>query len=176
MNNLLNGQSDLNVNSLRGYKKKTLLKKDPIIVTKLKTHILDEIILPLIKNNWLHINNNFFQLNLLRNKLDTFLNKYKSDDLILYKDILDLVEIATHEHNQLFDLEKEKYSSNKETTSFIYKTKVIRLKAEYEIYNLIYGKPNKNEYYDNNKLNLIKKLLQTDNITYEQIKNNLDNI
>ena len=63
-----------------------------------------------------------------------------------------MIEIALNEHNQLFDLEKEKYSNKKDSTSIIYKTKMIRLKAEYEIYNIIYGKPKKNDTYDNNKL------------------------
>ena len=51
---------------------------------------------------------------------------------------------------------------------------MIRLKAEYEIYNLIYGKPDKNELYDTNKLKIIKNLLQIENITFDNIKKKLE--
>ena len=83
--------------------------------------------------------------------------------MIFYRDIIEIIEIVVNEHSQLFDLEKEKYSNNN-SNSLIYKTKMIRLKAEYEIYNLVYGKPKKGEIYDNLKLEIIKKMLKQDNI------------
>ena len=112
-------------------------------------------------------------INSLKQKIESFYLKYKIDDLLLYKDILEMIEIVINEHNQLFDLEKEKYSLNN-SNSLIYKTKMIRLKAEYEIYNLIYGKPDKNELYDTNKLKIIKNLLQIENITFDNIKKKLE--
>ena len=112
-------------------------------------------------------------INSLKQKIESFYLKYKMDDLLLYKDILEMVEIVINEHNQLFDLEKEKYSTNN-SSSLINKKKIIKLKAEYEIYNLTYGKPDKNEIYDNNKLENIKKLLQIENITFDIIKKRLE--
>ena len=171
MNNSLTGKIEINIHNLKG--KYTNKNKMPIMIIKLKTQILDHLMLPLIRNNWNYINNNFFMINSLKQKIESFYLKYKLDDLLLYKDILEMVEIVINEHNQLFDLEKEKYSTNN-SNSFIYKTKIIKLKAEYEIYNLIYGKPNKNDIYDNNKLENIKKLLQIENITFDNIKKRLE--
>ena len=171
MNNSLTGKIEINIHNLKG--KYTYKNKMPVMIIKLKTQILDHLMLPLIQNNWNYINNNFFMINSLKQKIESFYLKYKIDDLLLYKDILEMVEIVINEHNQLFDLEKEKYSSNN-SNSLIYKTKMIRLKAEYEIYNLIYGKPNKNELYDNNKLKIIKNLLQIENITFDNIKKKLE--
>ena len=171
MNNSLTGKIEINIHNLKG--KYTNKNKMPIMIIKLKTQILDHLMLPLIRNNWNYINNNFFMINSLKQKIDSFYLKYKMDDLLLYKDILEMVEIVINEHNQLFDLEKEKYSTNN-SNSLIYKTKIIKLKAEYEIYNLIYGKPNKNDIYDNNKLENIKKLLQIENITFDNIKKRLE--
>ena len=171
MNNSLTGKIEINIHNLKG--KYTYKNKMPVMIIKLKTQILDHLMLPLIQNNWNYINNNFFMINSLKQKTESFYLKYKIDDLLLYKDILEMVEIVINEHNQLFDLEKEKYSSNN-SNSLIYKTKMIRLKAEYEIYNLIYGKPNKNELYDNNKLKIIKNLLQIENITFDNIKKKLE--
>jgi len=171
MNNSLTGKIEINIHNLKG--KYTYKNKMPVMIIKLKTQILDHLMLPLIQNNWNYINNNFFMINSLKQKIESFYLKYKIDDLLLYKDILEMVEIVINEHNQLFDLEKEKYSSNN-SNSLIYKTKIIRLKAEYEIYNLIYGKPNKNELYDNSKLKIIKNLLQIENITFDNIKKKLE--
>ena len=171
MNNSLTGKIEINIHNLKG--KYTNKNKMPIMIIKLKTQILDHLMLPLIRNNWNYINNNFFMINSLKQKIESFYLKYKLDDLLLYKDILEMVEIVINEHNQLFDLEKEKYSTNN-SNSLIYKTKIIKLKAEYEIYNLIYGKPNKNDIYDNNKLENIKKLLQIENITFDNIKKRLE--
>ena len=47
------------------------------------------------------------------------------------------------------------------------KTTRIRLKPEYEIYNLIFGKTEK---YDNDILNLIIKYNKIKNITFQEIK------
>lgn len=172
MNNL-NGKIENNLHNLRGINKTE--KKQPYFISKLKTQILDELMIPLINTNWSHINNNFFLFNKLKEKIDEYYLKYKFDDLIFYRDIIDIIEIVLNEHNQLFDLEKEKYSTNN-SNSLIYKTKIIRLKAEYEIYNLIYGKPKKSEIYDNLKLENIKKLLKQNNITFDIIKKKLQEI
>ena len=110
MNNSLTGKIEINIHSLKG--KYTHKNKIPLIITRLKTQILDHLMLPLIQNNWNYINNNFFMINSLKQKTESFYLKYKIDDLLLYKDILDMVEIVINEHNQLFDLEKEKYSKN----------------------------------------------------------------
>lgn len=171
MNNSLTGKIEINIHSLKG--KYTYKTKMPLMIIRLKTQILDNLMLPLIQNNWNYINNNFFMINSLKQKIESFYLKYKIDDLLLYKDILEIIEIVINEHNQLFDLEKEKYSLNN-SNSLIYKTKMIRLKAEYEIYNLIYGKPDKNELYDTNKLKIIKNLLQIENITFDNIKKKLE--
>ena len=171
MNNSLTGKIEINIHSLKG--KYTYKTKMPVMIIRLKTQILDNLMLPLIQNNWKYINNNFFMINSLKQKTESFYLKYKIDDLLLYKDILEMIEIVINEHNQLFDLEKEKYSLNN-SNSLIYKTKMIRLKAEYEIYNLIYGKPDKNELYDTNKLKIIKNLLQIENITFDNIKKKLE--
>jgi len=174
MSNSLNGKDNTNKHCLRGVEKNKL--KTPLIINKLKKQILDQLMIPMVMNNWEHINNNFFLINILKTKINEYMLKYNAEDLIIYKDALEMIEITINEHNQLFDLEKEKYQLKKDTNSFIYKTKMIRLKAEYEIYNLVYGKPEKFELYDNSILNTIKKLLKINNITFDKIKKKLNEI
>ena len=174
MSNSLNGKDNTNKHCLRGVEKNKL--KTPLIINKLKKQILDQLMIPMVMNNWEHINNNFFLINILKTKINEYMLKYNAEDLIIYKDALEMIEITINEHNQLFDLEKEKNKLKKDTNSFIYKTKMIRLKAEYEIYNLVYGKPEKFELYDNSILNTIKKLLKINNITFDKIKKKLNEI
>jgi hypothetical protein len=54
----------------------------------------------------------------------------------------------------------------------IYKTAMIKLKPEYEIYNLILGKPNKkqDEIYIEAIIKDIEKLLLLENINFNKIK------
>ena len=40
----------------------------PVMIIRLKTQILDHLMLPLIQNNWNYINNNFFMINSLKQK------------------------------------------------------------------------------------------------------------
>ena len=117
MNNTLSGKFEINIHNLKGCCNK--YTKTPLIITKLKTQIIDQIVLPLLKNNWTYINNNFFILNLLKKKATEYYEKYKTEDLILYKNIIEMTEIVIHEHNQLFHLEKEKYADNENTSLVI---------------------------------------------------------
>ena len=56
------------------------------------------------------------------------------------------------------------------------KPKMIQLKAEYEIYNLLYGTPSKHEIYDNTVLLKIRKLIQKEGITFDKIKHDFNRI
>ena len=63
-------------------------------------------------------------------------------------------------------------TSGMNLASFIHKTPYVRLKAEYEIYHLLYGKPNrkKNESYNKEKIQEISNLLENDDITFDEIR------
>ena len=59
-----------------------------------------------------------------------------------------------------------------EVMSMVFKTSMIRLLPEFEIYDSILGKPSRelNEKYDENIINHIRRLLGHDDITYHKIK------
>jgi len=52
---------------------------------------------------------------------------------------------------------------------------MIRLKPEYELYDLIVGKPDrrKNEKYDEDTIHCIQSLLKIENINFQRIKENV---
>ena len=85
--------------------------------------------------------------------------------------MLNLLEKVVSEHRQLEEIEKKMYGSE-EVISFVYKTTAIRMKPEYEIYDAIFGKPQreKNEKYREEVLQEIQRMLLKENITFAKIK------
>ena len=59
-----------------------------------------------------------------------------------------------------------------EIMTMIFKTSMIKLLPEYEIYDSIFGRPKRelNEKYDDVVISKIKDLLKEDDITYKKIK------
>ena len=57
----------------------------------------------------------------------------------------------------------------------VYKTTKIQILPEYEIYNSIIGRPNKKEPYNENIIHDIKTLMLKENITYDKIKDYIEN-
>jgi hypothetical protein len=55
----------------------------------------------------------------------------------------------------------------------LYKTTMIRLAAEYEMYHSIFGKPDSSEY-DGDILGKIRILMEKDGITYKEIKTQIE--
>lgn len=74
------------------------------------------------------------------------------------------------------NLEEKLYCNNSNMSTMSFKTVMLRIKPEYEIYNLIFGKPNfKCEEYNTDILNDILTLLHTYNVTFIQIKTIISN-
>ena len=161
-----------------------LLGKDTIIsnytipddILQLKKNIMNQFIIPLCKNNWVEIKENMFNVSRFQDKIKLYKKKYDNADLIFFEQILEFVIITFSEHLNLQNLEEKMYGRDKtHAANLIQKLKYIRLKAEYELYNIILGKPNfKNkETYDTNIIDKIKGLLKHDNISFKEIKNKI---
>ena len=91
-----------------------------------------------------------------------------------YNQILEFVINSYGQYINLENLEKNVYKADKNNTArLVQKLKYVRLKAEYELYNLILGKPTKNEKYDLEVIDKIKNLLKDENITFKNIEKTL---
>jgi hypothetical protein len=172
----LRGKSSYNKLNLKG---KQLLNtySIPLEVKKIKILILNNLILPLISKQWATLYENLFCIEKAKRKIDYYYETYKLDDLIIYKEIIKAFELIICEHQQLEDLEKKIYSGNKDFSTMIYKTTLVRLKPEYEIYDIILGKPDKNlnEKYNDIIIKDIEYLLSIDNINFNKIKEIIQN-
>jgi hypothetical protein len=144
----------------------------PLEVQHIKIYILNNLIIPLISKQWDLLHENMFFVENSIKKIDYYSKMYKADDLIIYKELLKAIEIILYEHYQLEDLEKKIYTGTNNLASMIYKTSMIRLKPEYEIYDIILGAPNKNnnEKYNEIIINDIAHMLSLDGINFNKIK------
>jgi hypothetical protein len=91
----------------------------------------------------------------------------------IYKELINAFEAILLEHQQLEELEKTIYGGDsKDVTTMIYRTAMIRLKPEYEIYDILYGKPKRseNEEYNMVIVEYIERLLKIEGITFHKIK------
>ena len=112
-------------------------KNIPEDIKKIKIMILNDLLIPLISKQWSVLNENLFLIEKAKKKIHYYYDKYKLEDLSIYKEIIKAFEMIVFEHKQLEDLERKLYGSSEDITTMIYKTNMIRLKPEYEIYDII---------------------------------------
>ena len=96
----------------------------------------------------------------------------------MYSEVLNILEIFMSEHREFEKLEQKLYliPNNNVMSSIVYKTKPIKLKPEYEIYDFIFGNPKDNqEVYNLTIINEIQTLLNKDNVDFNKIKTYLLN-
>jgi hypothetical protein len=169
----LTGKNNIHNLNLSG--KNSFVENIPMEVKSLKIKIMNAIIIPLISRQWNTLNENIFLLNSFKKSIHFYYQNYKLEELIIYRDLLNILEILVGEHIQLENMEKQMYgkSENSENlTQMVYKTTMIRLKPEYEIYDNIIGKPKreKNESYNELIIKDIQLLLKSENITFNKMK------
>lgn len=165
----MSGKNNSYSNNMSG---KHNYSSEPEDVVQLKKNIINKIILPITSKKWKKIEENMFSFDKMNRQIDVYSKYYKKDDLLIYKDVLKALELLIIEHKQLDELEKSVYSSGNDISTMIYKTTMIRLKPEYEIYDAIFGKPdkNKNESYDSSKIEEIQESLKIEDVDFDQIK------
>lgn len=147
----------------------------PLPLKKLKRIIINKFIIPIHSKNWQSIQENYFLLERIQHRINRYKKSYPEHDLDLYEYLINFIKTYFEQHYELEEMEGKIYGVSEHSANFatlIFKTPIVRLKAEYEIYNLLYGKPNKkqNETYDILHLNKIIDLLKNEDITFEKIK------
>lgn len=170
----LSGKSSYNsLHSLSGNNKLFDEDSEPLEVKMLKIQILNKIIIPMVNEEWDYLLENSFLTNVFLDKLNLYYSKYKLEDLCLYKEIIRGFEIIINEHSLLADLQKKYYRDNPDSKATIaYRTAMIKLRPEYEIYNLIYGRPlrSKNEVYNDKIIKELGILIKLNDIDFNKIK------
>lgn len=147
----------------------------PNEISKLQISIMNTIIIPFNSKNWKVLEENLVFIDIIKEKLLSFETKYPNIDLQMYADLVEAYESTIYLHMEVINLEKQVYGLCNDSANILIKTVMLRLKPELELYNLIIGRPRLNlgETYNKTIINNILLLLQIENITFEQIKNNL---
>ena len=173
--NSLTGKKVLKPNNLLGkeycyfhHEKYHDLPKD---ILSLKSNIANQFIIPLCNENWKEIKENMFNVARFQNKIKNLKKIYPEIDLAVYSNILEFVINGYGQYINIENLEKTIYKANKNNTArLVQKIKYVRLKAEYELYNLIIGKPSNGENYDTIIIEKIKELLKNENLNFKDIE------
>lgn len=168
----LSGKSNQNCNNLTG--KSHSNNYIPVDVQKIKQQIMSIVLFPIISQQWTQVTENKFIISILKKKIKTLYDKYLLPELIFYKDVIMLAESVISEHNDVVDMEKKLYGKRNDVGTVVFRTKMIKMRPEYEVYNLIVGKPEKGETYIDDTLNYIQQLIGQENITFDKIKTQIN--
>ena len=141
-------------NTLRG------LRIPPLEIEKLKVFILNQWVLPFTSKQWDILGENLLFIDVLKQKISLY--QPIDSSLALYKEFLEAIAYAYHEHLRLVELEEQF------TCALSLSTKLppIRIKPEYEIYHLLFGKGK----YDVGILDDLVRLLAIPFMTLERIR------
>jgi hypothetical protein len=163
----ISGKNVSNINIMGKNQNKNDLPEE---IRILKKNIINKILLPIASKQWKKIEENMFSFEKIAKQIDK--HSHEEEDLLVYKDILKALEQVVYEHKQLEELEKTMYGSASDISTLIYKTTMIRLKPEYEIYDAIFKKPSKSkgEKYNEEIIQDIERSLEIENIDFDRIK------
>jgi len=139
--------------------------------------IKDLIIVPFLSKQWKKLEENICFLDIITRKIDLCLSIYVDNEyLLLYKNLLVAFEISVNQHMEIKNLEKHfKKEGATNAGTMVFKTTMVRFKAEYELYNLIVGKPlfKNGQKYNESILLDILKLLELQTINFDFMKKNI---
>jgi len=143
-------------------------------IKKLKERILNNYLIPLVSKQWNVLKENIYFIDEIQHKIKYHSDIYKTDELIAYNEMLKVFKILIEKQKLLEDYDTNMNGKRdpNEIMTMVFKTSMIKLLPEYEIYDSIFGKPKRelNEKYDDDVIKKIKELLKEDDITYRKIK------
>lgn len=174
----LTGMNHINENNLTG---KNHFKNVPFIykIEALKTRIINNYLVPLFSKQWDVLNENIFFVDKYKDLLEKYYKTYQLNDLLVYIELIKILKMLIDKNNLLTDTEKQLNNTKdpNDVVNIIYKTTMIRLLPEYEIYNSILGRPKSelNQKYNEEIIEDIKKMMTNETITFNKIKEFIKN-
>jgi hypothetical protein len=165
----LTGISKRNELSLLGYDRNSSVYVEPFYITKIKKRVFELYVIPLQQNNWNAVNQNMFTYDIILNKLNKYYKNTPSNDLFMYIELLKIIAELNGEYRKFGEDYKDTGSG---LAKFEEVLPTIRLAPAYELYILLRGRP-ENNIYDDFKIARINELLNDENITFEDIKNEI---
>ena len=164
----LTGQNVYNPLNLKGGVE-TQATSTPHHIRRFKTLVFDKFIGPLMRNDWKTLEQNYIVIDSLRERVDKYYKETKSEDLKMYSELLRLVMDMFMKY-RYFEKMSGQGNENKNLARIVAMLPSIRLRPEFELYNLILGEPDEDEYYDDTKIAYIGQLLKDEEMTVDRIR------
>lgn len=145
---------------------------EPFYVTDIKKQIINKFLIPISNNDLDIILEYDYMISFLKDRLIKIMLIYKSSyQLDIYKKILDSINYAVVYHRIIL-MKTNKQLKNTDFSKLQRSLGIINIKAEYIIYDEIFGPPNKinGENYNPDTINEIRKLLNRFDINFDKIK------
>lgn len=149
------------------------LTTDQINLKKLKKYLIENFIEPLIMRSVEKVNFNTYNFAYILTRLND-LKYIDPDEVSVYEKIVEFVQNTVGTYNQNATMISQLYADKKTAAQFTLQLPFITLKAEYEIYNSLYGRPDAFSY-DKKILEEIRSILKEQpGILYKDVKKILD--
>jgi len=129
-----------------------------------KAQILNAIVLPFLAQDWEALRNNMFLLDTMKSRLA----QNFSADNSLYSDIVSCFELAICDH--LMGGDGGLPGEGKSFADMTFRTSIVRLKPEYELYHLILGVPEDAAYNQDTLASIAQMVASPDLLTFVQIQ------
>jgi hypothetical protein len=140
-----------------------------------KLYIIDNFLQPLNKLNYDLVKKNYYNFDFIISRLDGFITPDNEEEITLFKKLVNLMRYSTETHMSYREA-KEKMYGGKEMMKMLVETSRIILKAPFEIYNLLFGRPDKfksithTRYEDHLILEIEKILRENPGILFDDVK------
>lgn len=143
-----------------------------IATTEIKTRVIDAIIIPYMSQNWKCLEENMFLLEMFKNEIDQIIARASNSDMMIYKDLISVIEVSFMQQMEITYLEKRLYAGEDAAATLVVKLDAIRMKPEMELYDLILGKPDRKKgcSYDDAILVEIEKLMKHRRANFANIR------
>ena len=167
----LTGKNNMHTNNLSGKNTFSNFK-----INKLKIRILNVFILPFLSKQFNKIKENLFLLEPLRQLLDKEYLCNKDESILIYKDLLNMFQIFMDHMVENSHLKSSSNETN-EIINMVYRTTMIKIMPEYEIYDNIIGKPKReeNQVYKEDIIQDIQRYMLLENTTFQIIRDKITN-
>lgn len=142
-----------------------------------KQYIITNFLNPIMRRDFDVLRKNVYNFDYVVDRLNMFKNNRNKSDVEFMLNVVQGLRYSTNVQMSYDDIRNEMHKSGK-VNRITFETTRIILQAQYEIYNLLFGVPNKenpqHEKYQTHMLNDIKVLLDTyPGILFDQIKERL---
>jgi len=140
-----------------------------------KLYIINNFLQPLTMLNYELVQKNYYNFDFIIRRLDDFITPSTKEEIELFKKLVNLMRYST-ETRMSYDDAQEKLYGSKEMMKLMVETSRIILRAPFEIYNLLFGRPDKmksithTRYEDYLILAIEEILAENPGILFEDIK------